>query len=76
MEKYNLGSCADVTVYSICNSDNSEIGTYNSIGQDSNGYSTYQSAANPTYQVYYDITTSVNKCTISCHVVITLITID
>ena len=50
-----------MTVYSICNSGNSEIGTYNSIGQDANGYSTYQSAINPTYQVYYNITTSVSK---------------
>ena len=48
-------SCTDVTVYSICNSGNPEIGIYNSIGDDSNGYSKYQSASNPTYQVCYDI---------------------
>ena len=48
-------SCTDVTVYSICNSGHPEIGIYNSIGDDSNGYSKYQSASNPTYQVCYDI---------------------
>ena len=50
-------SCADVTVYSICNSNNPEIGIYTSIGDDSNGYSKYQSAIYPNYQVYYDIQT-------------------
>ena len=48
-------SCTDVTVYSICNHGNPEIGIYNLIGDDSNGYSKYQSASNPTYQVCYDI---------------------
>ena len=48
-------SCTDVTVYSICNSGNPEIGIYNSIGDDSNGFSKYQSASNPTYQICYDI---------------------
>ena len=50
-------SCTDVTVYSICNSGNPVIGIYNSIGDDSNGYSKYQSASFPNYHVYYDVQT-------------------
>ena len=62
MTLYNLpsgDSCTNVTVYSECNTDRAEVGSYSSSGTDSNGYSIFTSDDGSLYKIYYDSSSSV-----------------
>ena len=57
-------SCSNMTVYSECNTDRAELGSYSSNGT-SNGYTVYTSDDGSLYKIYYDTTSSV-MITIHC----------
>ena len=52
-------SCTNVTVYSECNTDRAEVGSYSSSSTDSNGYSIFTSDDGSLYKIYYDSSSSV-----------------
>ena len=53
--------CENMTVYSECNTGNSEFGIYQSIGEDASGRSVYESLADSNYQILYDVDSKVSK---------------
>ena len=55
-----LCSCTNLTVYSECNAGNPEIGSFNLIGEDEYGQSTYASLIDSNYQLYYNTTNNVD----------------
>ena len=49
-----------MTVYSECNTGNSEFGIYQSIGDDTSGRSVYESITDSNYQILYDVDSKVS----------------
>ena len=54
-------SCENMTVYSECNTGNSEFGIYQSIGEDASGRSIYESLDDPNYKILYVVDSKVSK---------------
>ena len=55
-------SCTNLTVYSECNTDNPEIGIFNSVGDAINGWSLYESSGNASdYQLYFDTSITIQE---------------
>ena len=52
-------TCTDLTVYAECNISDPENGTYTYVGENSNGWSSYESTVDSNYVIFFDTLTNV-----------------